>query len=79
MMARLPTSSIAKRTPDSQYKAKARQHLCQRASGETDQTALALAVTAATFLVERLDRERLGCDGRANNASKESQGNKRRN
>jgi hypothetical protein len=38
-----------------------------------------LAVTAATFLVERLDRERLGCDGRANNASKESQGNKRRN
>ena len=44
-----------------------------------DHTALALGVAAAAFLVERLDRERLGCNGRANHASKESQGNKRRN
>jgi hypothetical protein len=60
------------------HKAKARQQHCQRASCETT-IALAWAVTAATFLVERLDRERLGCNGWADNAGKESQGNKGRN
>jgi hypothetical protein len=36
-------------------------------------------VTAAVILVELLDRERLDCNGRANNTSKESQGSKRCN
>jgi len=36
-------------------------------------------VIAAAFLVERLDGERLGCNGWADNAGNESQGNKRPN
>jgi hypothetical protein len=43
-----------------------------------DHTALAWAVPAAAFLVERLERERLGCNGWADNAGQESQGNKGR-